>query len=128
MNRLYKVYKEKNRKSEDRDNSSNGKDNAPGRRSRRAAGTAKTLKTISDAMRKKVLKRDGHKCQRPGCGRMCFLRVHHIEPEGAGGATEEKNLCTVCDYCHDSVHEGRLSVEGEAPHKLTWRDERGQIL
>ncbi|MGV8124254.1 MAG: HNH endonuclease [Candidatus Xenobiia bacterium LiM19] len=88
----------------------------------------KTEKTISDAMRKKVLKRDGHKCQRPGCGRTFFLEVHHIEPEGAGGATEEKNLCTACAFCHDLVHEGRLSVEGEAPHQLTWRDERGKIL
>ena len=125
VNRLYKIYKEKNRKSEDRDKGSSGNDKAPGGRRRRSA---KTEKTISDAMRKKVLKRDGHKCQRPGCGRTFFLEVHHIEPEGAGGATEEKNLCTACAFCHDLVHEGKLSLEGEAPHKLTWRDERGKIL
>ncbi|MHC9542176.1 MAG: HNH endonuclease [Vulcanimicrobiota bacterium] len=125
VNRLYKIYKEKNRKSVNRDKGSGGNDKAPGGSHRRLA---KTEKTISDAMRKKVLKRDGHKCQRPGCGRMYFLEVHHIEPEGAGGATEEKNLCTACAFCHDLVHEGKLSVEGEAPHKLIWRDERGQIL
>ncbi|MHC9541033.1 MAG: HNH endonuclease [Vulcanimicrobiota bacterium] len=56
------------------------------------------------------------------------ILLHHIEPEGAGGATEEKNLCTACAFCHDLVHEGKLSVGGEAPHKLIWRDERGQIL
>ncbi|MHC9543133.1 MAG: HNH endonuclease [Vulcanimicrobiota bacterium] len=125
VNRLYKIYKERSRNSENRDKHSGGNDNAQNGSRRRSA---KTEKTISDAMRKKVLKRDGHKCQRPGCGRTYFLEVHHIEPEGAGGATEEKNLCTSCTFCHDLVHESRLSVEGEAPHKLAWRDERGQLL
>ncbi|MHC9539556.1 MAG: HNH endonuclease [Vulcanimicrobiota bacterium] len=119
VNRLYKIYKEKSRKSGNRDKSSNGNDKTQGGKSRRVSITEKT---IPDAMRKKVLKRDGHKCQRPGCGRTFFLEVHHIEPEGAGGATEEKNLCTACTFCHDLVHEGRLIVEGEAPHKLTWRE------
>ena len=122
VNRLYKIYKERNRKSENRDKSSDGNNKAPGRRR-----VEKTEKTISDAMRKKVLKRDGHKCQRPGCGRTYFLEVHHIEPESAGGATEEKNLCTACAFCHDLVHEGKLSVEGEAPHKLIWRDGKGRL-
>ncbi|MHC9538942.1 MAG: HNH endonuclease [Vulcanimicrobiota bacterium] len=122
VNRLYKIYKEKSRKSGNRDKSSDGNDNAQGGKRRRVV---KTEKTISSTLRKKVLKRDGHKCQRPGCGRTYFLEVHHIEPEGAGGATEEKNLCTSCAFCHDLVHEGKLSVEGEAPHKLTWRDEGG---
>ncbi|MHC9538258.1 MAG: HNH endonuclease [Vulcanimicrobiota bacterium] len=125
VNRLYKIYKEMSRKSGNRDKSSDGNDNAQGGSRRRPA---KTEKTISDAMRKKVLKRDGHKCQRPGCRRTFFLEVHHIEPEGAGGATEEKNLCTACAFCHDLVHEGKISVEGEAPHQLIWRDERGQLL
>ncbi|MHC9539480.1 MAG: HNH endonuclease [Vulcanimicrobiota bacterium] len=125
VNRLYKIYKERSRKPENRDKGSDGNDKALGGSRRRSA---KTEKTIPDAMRKKVLKRDGHKCQRPGCGRTYFLEVHHIELEGAGGATEEKNLCTACAFCHDLVHEGRLSVEGEAPHKLTWRDEWGKIL
>ncbi|MHC9542418.1 MAG: HNH endonuclease [Vulcanimicrobiota bacterium] len=125
VNRLYKIYKEKSRKSENSDKGSGGNDYAQGGSRRRSV---KTEKTISSTLRKKVLKRDGHKCQRPGCERTYFLEVHHIEPESAGGATEEKNLCTACAFCHDLVHEGRLSVEGEAPHKLTWRDERGQLL
>ncbi|MHC9542395.1 MAG: HNH endonuclease [Vulcanimicrobiota bacterium] len=125
VNRLYKIYKERSRNSGNRDKSSDGNDNAQGGKRRRVV---KTEKTISSTLRKKVLKRDGHKCQRPGCGRIYFLEVHHIEPESAGGATEEKNLCTSCAFCHDLVHEGRLSVEGEAPHKLIWRNERGQIL
>ena len=45
-----------------------------------------------------------------------------------GVQTEEKNLCTACAFCHDLVHEGKLRVEGEAPHKLTWRDGRGGLL
>ncbi|MHC9544724.1 MAG: HNH endonuclease [Vulcanimicrobiota bacterium] len=125
VNKLYKIYKERNRKPENRDKSSDGNDKARGGSRRRSV---KTEKTIPSYLRKKVLKRDGHKCQRPGCGRTYFLEVHHIEPEGAGGATEEKNLCTACTFCHDLVHEGKLSVEGDAPHKLTWRDEKGQIL
>ncbi|MGV8123575.1 MAG: HNH endonuclease [Candidatus Xenobiia bacterium LiM19] len=125
VNRLYKIYKERSRKSGNRDKGSGGNDKVPGGRRRRVV---KTEKAIPSYLRKKVLKRDGHKCQRPGCGRTFFLEVHHIEPEGAGGATEEKNLCTACAFCHDLVHEGRLSVEGEAPHKLIWCDERGQLL
>ncbi|MHC9541424.1 MAG: HNH endonuclease [Vulcanimicrobiota bacterium] len=125
VNRLYKIYKERNRKPENRGKGSDGNDKALGGSRRRSATTEKTIPSY---LRKKVLKRDGHKCQRPGCGRTYFLEVHHIEPEGAGGATEEKNLCTSCAFCHDLVHEGKISVEGEAPHQLTLRDEKGGLL
>ena len=51
------------------DKSSDGNDNTQGVKSRRVS---KTEKTISDAMRKKVLKRDGHKCQSAGMRKNVF--------------------------------------------------------
>ena len=32
-----------------------------------------------------------------------FVR-HHLQPEGAGGATDDVNLIEVCDNCHYSIH------------------------
>lgn len=58
-------------------------------------------------MRMRILKRDGYKCR--VCGRTpendvdIELHVHHIFPWGQGGITEEENLITLCDTCHDGL-------------------------
>jgi predicted restriction endonuclease len=58
-------------------------------------------------MRMTIIKRDGYKCR--ACGRTpandvdIELHVHHIFPWGQGGVTEEENLITLCDTCHDGL-------------------------
>ena len=57
--------------------------------------------------RMKILKRDNYRCK--VCGRSpenyvdIELHVHHIHPWGEGGVTEEDNLITLCDTCHDGL-------------------------
>ncbi len=54
-----------------------------------------------------ILKRDNYRCK--VCGRSpenhvdIELHVHHIHPWGEGGVTEEDNLITLCNTCHDGL-------------------------
>lgn len=60
-------------------------------------------------LRMKVLLRDGGKCRicgrRPETNVDVELDVHHIRPWGRphGGLTEEENLLTLCETCHDGL-------------------------
>jgi hypothetical protein len=82
--------------------------------------TGRSRKTIPPHIRKKVLERDGHCCLAPGCGRALFTVLHHLTPAALGGSDEAPQLITLCWSCHDLVHEGKLSVKGEAPGNLVW--------
>ncbi|MHC9540859.1 MAG: HNH endonuclease [Vulcanimicrobiota bacterium] len=83
---------------------------------------------IPAPLRKKVLLRDGCTCQAPGCGRKIFLTIHHLVAFALCGIHSISGLLTLCSKCHALVHEGKLSVEGEAPHRLIWRDEKGRVI
>ena len=83
---------------------------------------------IPAPLRKKVLLRDGCTCQAPGCGRKIFLTIHHLIPFAIAGIHCLGSLITLCAGCHVLVHEGKLSVEGEAPHRLIWRDGKGRVI
>jgi hypothetical protein len=54
------------------------------------------------ALHRKVLERDGWKCQH--CGRATELEVHHIRFRSALGHDEPDNLITLCSECHRDVH------------------------
>ena len=88
----------------------------------------KEARRIPTALRKKVLLRDGYTCQAPWCGRQIFLTIHHLIPFAIIGIHCIGFLVVLCSGCHALVHEGKLSVEGEAPHRLIWRDEKGRII
>lgn len=83
---------------------------------------------IPPALRAKVLLRDRHTCQAPGCGCKAFILLHHIVPLGAGGENSEYNILVLCYKCHALVHDGILRVSGQAPSNLIWRDKDGRIL
>ncbi len=89
-----------------------------------ASGSTRTprraRKTIPPALRKRVLERDGHRCQVPGCGRDRFTVLHHLNPVALGGRDEASALIVLCWSCHDLLHEGGLSLQGHAPDNLTW--------
>jgi len=61
--------------------------------------------TIPPRVRRKVLARDKHRCQAPGCGRTRFLEVHHIVSRNKGGDNQAENLVTLCGSCHRLWHE-----------------------
>ena len=66
--------------------------------------------TIPPATRRKVLARDRHSCQAPGCGHTKFLEVHHITPRADGGGNDPENLTTLCSACHRLMHEKTVAL------------------
>lgn len=54
--------------------------------------------------RQKVFRRDGFKCVL--CGEAKDLNVHHITYENLG-AEKVSDLVTLCQACHESVHNGK---------------------
>lgn len=55
--------------------------------------------------RDKSRKRDGHKCQMPGCNSKRRLHSHHIQPwsQASSMRYEDYNLITLCRSCHESI-------------------------
>jgi hypothetical protein len=68
-------------------------------------------RVIPDAVRRKVLKRDGYKCTECGWHHGIWnqsdprhLEAHHVEHHVAGGENTAENLITLCNICHDVAH------------------------
>ena len=55
-----------------------------------------------DEVRRRVLERDGWRCQRCGCRHS--LEVHHQVFRSHSGTDEMSNLITLCAACHRSEH------------------------
>ena len=55
-----------------------------------------------EALRQRVLRRDGWRCQL--CGTMSNLEVHHKQFRSHSGHDSEDNLITLCYSCHEFVH------------------------
>ena len=85
-------------------------------------------RAIPAPLRKKVLLRDGCTCQAPDCGRKIFLTIHHLTAFALCSIHSVFGLLTLCSGCHALVHEGKLSVEGEAPQRLIWRGGKGRVI
>lgn len=63
-----------------------------------------------------VLNRDKYTCQI--CGKKHIrLEVHHIIYCSQGGTDDEDNLITLCEDCHDKIHNGKL-VLTKKPRKM----------
>ena len=88
----------------------------------------KEERAIPAPLRKRVLLRDGCTCQAPDCGRKIFLTIHHLIAFSIAGIHCIGSLMVLCAGCHALVHEGKLSVEGEAPNRLIWRDRNDRII
>jgi len=85
-------------------------------------------KPNTPAIRQKVLGRDGMTCRAPGCPNRAELICHHVVFRSEGGATEIANEVALCQFCHGSVHEGLLQVNGGTPGELEWFDSDGEAL
>jgi hypothetical protein len=78
------------------------------------------LKEIKTA-RGRILARDLHRCQVPGCSRPAE-HLHHIEFRAHGGSNDPANLIGLCAAHHlFGIHEERMNVSGKAPDKLLWK-------
>ena len=58
---------------------------------------------------KRVLERDGWRCQR--CGSLKDLQVHHQTKRSQQGDDALRNLVTLCAHCHMAEH-GQLCYQG----------------
>lgn len=65
---------------------------------------------ISAEQRTRILERDGYRCQRCGWGigdpsthGKRFVEVHHRKPVHEGGGSDDGNLETLCNVCHDAI-------------------------
>jgi len=68
--------------------------------------------------RKKVLDRDGYKCQK--CGKEdTELHVHHRIPISRGGNHKLSNLITLCSSCHENQHPIKSHLNRAIQEKIT---------
>jgi hypothetical protein len=65
-----------------------------------------------------VRRRDGGRCQTPGCRSALGLEIHHVVHREHGGTHDPSNLTLRCSSCHDAHHRGLLTISGTAPHAL----------
>lgn len=75
-------------------------------------GESAKLRTPNRAMRRRLLRRAGHRCEANGCEAARRLHAHHIVHWSRGGATEDGNLLMLCEFHHHLVHEGGWHIEG----------------
>lgn len=81
-----------------------------------------------------VLDRDKYTCQNcKGKNKDKRLEVHHIIFRKNGGSDEEGNLITLCKTCHDSLHNGDITlkggkVKGQLKHATQMNSIRVQLL
>ncbi len=65
-----------------------------------------------------VLTRDNYTCQHcKGNLKDARLEVHHIIFRSQNGSDEESNLLTLCKTCHDSLHDGTLTLKQKGKRK-----------
>ena len=71
--------------------------------------------SIPPARKRKVLARDKHRCQVPGC-HSTNIDLHHLHARMLGGSHDESNLITLCEAHHLAIHRGTLVASGTAPN------------
>lgn len=83
---------------------------------------------IPRSVRRKVMRRDGFRCQCPDCPNTVWLDLHHIVFWCLGGLSVPPNLVLLCRRCHRNLHLGRLRIRGNADLGLTFLDAEGRVL
>ncbi|PID79154.1 hypothetical protein CSB20_11485 [bacterium DOLZORAL124_64_63] len=77
-----------------------------------ATGDGPNKSAIPPSTRRRVLARDQHRCQAPGCSHTRFLEIHHITPRSQGGTNADENLTTLCSACHQRAHDKQKPARG----------------
>jgi HNH endonuclease/RuvA, C-terminal domain len=63
-----------------------------------------------------VWRRDGGRCRVPGCRSSRGLELHHLVHRADGGTHDASNIALICSACHQSHHDGVLTISGTADH------------
>jgi DprA/Smf-like nucleotide binding protein involved in DNA uptake len=80
------------------------------------------------AVRRAVLLRDRACCRVPSCNRRRYVDVHHLTAQAHGGEHSRRNCLVLCTTHHRLLHEGKLSISGDADQELQFQDALGQLL
>jgi Holliday junction resolvasome RuvABC DNA-binding subunit len=84
--------------------------------------------TIPQKVRDLVWARDGGRCRFPGCRAARNLALHHLEFQMHGGTHTESNLVLLCDGHHKLLHDGVISITGQAPDALVFMRDGGLVV
>ena len=63
-----------------------------------------------------VWRRDGGRCRVDGCRSSRGLELHHLIHRAEGGSHDASNIILACSACHQSHHDGVLTISGTADH------------
>ncbi|RKZ58291.1 MAG: hypothetical protein DRR08_16820 [Candidatus Parabeggiatoa sp. nov. 2] len=67
---------------------------------------------LDENLRIATLMRDKYQCI--SCGKKKVqLQAHHIVPQNQGGKDTIKNLITLCQSCHNKVHQGQITLHAD---------------
>ena len=55
-----------------------------------------------------------------GQGFLGNVHHHHVQYRSRGGTDDSRNICCLCSICHNQVHNGLLTIKGNADLKLTF--------
>lgn len=68
-------------------------------------------KEFSGYQRARIIRRDGGRCQMPGCRSTLGLEVNHILPVEYGGEAVDENGITLCRPCHASIRRREMGFK-----------------
>ncbi len=85
----------------------------------------RATQTIPPATRRAVMRRDGGRCQVPGCCNAVFVDIHHVRPRADGGSHDPELLLVLCGAHHRALHRGRFTIEGRASTGFVFRHADG---
>ena len=90
-----------------------------------AARRDRARQNVPPAVRREVMRRDGHRCVVPGCRHGTFLDLHHLVLRSEGGDHDPDTLVVLCGAHHRAEHRGELIIEGRVSSGLVFRHSDG---
>jgi hypothetical protein len=93
----------------------------------RTVGVGQATRVVPRWLRRRLMRRDDHTCQFPGCGARKFLHAHHVIHWVHGGPTNLDNLLCLCSIHHTLVHEFGWSVILARSGAVTWFRPGGRV-
>lgn len=85
------------------------------------AATERAHQEIPPSVVRLVWRRDGGRCQTPGCRSSVGLELHHVIHRADGGSHDPMNLRLQCSACHLALHRGTLAITTTASGQLEAR-------
>jgi hypothetical protein len=71
----------------------------------------RAVQDIAPSVARFVRRRDGERCQTPGCRSSIGIELHHVIHRADGGGHGPENLRLHCSSCHAAIHRGALVIE-----------------